>query len=80
MTISSCQTFNHAVVAVGLQNDGQSDYLIVQNSFGTNWGENGFFRIRISDTMDGCGLLQHAYQPIINTSAASFNNPPFLQK
>jgi C1A family cysteine protease len=80
MTISSCTTFNHAVVAVGIQNDGQSDYLIVQNSFGTNWGENGFFRIRISETMDGCYLLREAFQPIINTSAAYFNNSPFLQK
>ncbi|MCX6694647.1 MAG: IPT/TIG domain-containing protein [Methanomicrobiales archaeon] len=38
---------NHAVVIVGWGNDPSKgkDYWIVKNSYGTSWGENGWFRI-----------------------------------
>ena len=38
---------NHAVTIIGYGKDSKFDrqYFIVKNSFGTDWGENGYVRI-----------------------------------
>jgi hypothetical protein len=44
MAASYCGSLNHAVLAVGYDSAG-AGYLKVRNSWGTSWGESGFFRI-----------------------------------
>jgi cathepsin H len=46
---------NHAVVAVGWGTDEGVDYWIIKNSWSTNWGENGYFRMQRGVNM--CGIV-----------------------
>lgn len=40
----------HAVKLLGWGNEGGKDYWLCANSWNTNWGINGFFKIDIADT------------------------------
>jgi len=51
---STAQDVNHAVVAVGFGHQDNMDYWIVKNSWGTTWGDNGFFKIQRGVNM--CGI------------------------
>ncbi|KRY52559.1 Dipeptidyl peptidase 1 [Trichinella britovi] len=53
---------NHAVLIVGYGVDKKSNipYWIVKNSWGTNWGEHGYFRIKRG--VDECGIESLAVQ------------------
>ena len=56
----------HAVLLVGYSDAGQ--YFIVKNSWGTGWGENGFFRLAYSE-------LSSVTSFGLNTIAYKINNP-----
>ena len=45
---------NHVVVVVGYGEEDGVAYWIVKNSWGLEWGENGFFRIRRGN--DECSI------------------------
>lgn len=55
---------NHAVLVVGYgtSEDGK-DYWIIKNSWGSKWGEKGYFRLSQSDNI--CGINTIACFPII---------------
>jgi len=40
------QKVDHSVVLVGYGVENGTEYWIIQNSWGDNWGENGFMRLR----------------------------------
>ena len=55
---------DHAVTAVGWGMEGEQKYLIVRNSWGADWGEEGYFRIAIDKDGDGvCGVLMDSSRP-----------------
>jgi len=49
---------DHCVQVVGWDLTGSTPYWIVRNSWGTDWGENGFIRLQYGQ--DTCGLTQEA--------------------
>ncbi|XP_038218726.1 pro-cathepsin H-like [Zerene cesonia] len=42
---TSCDEGLHAVLLIGYGNDGTDDYWILKNSWGTTWGDQGFYRM-----------------------------------
>lgn len=46
-------TVNHAVLLVGYGTDGSEDYWKIRNSWGPDWGENGFMRIKRHGSDEG---------------------------
>jgi len=58
---SACSTtsLDHAVVLVGLNNG--SSYYKIRNSWGTSWGESGYFRMCIGNNQ--CGIATSAAYP-----------------
>ena len=65
----SCGTkVDHAVTAVGYGKSGGKGYILIKNSWGPGWGENGYIRIRrASGNSPGvCGVYRSSYYPIKN--------------
>lgn len=63
---STCTTsVNHAMTIVGYSTKtAEGDYWIVQNSWGTGWGEDGYVKIGMTGKGDGpCGMYNYVYQP-----------------
>ncbi|KAI3930068.1 hypothetical protein MKW92_009967 [Papaver armeniacum] len=58
---------DHAVNAVGYGTENGTDYWIVRNSWGPNWGEQGYIRMErnLADTDEGkCGIAMLASYPV----------------
>ena len=66
---SSCGTnLDHGVLVVGYGTDAKDgDYWKLKNSWGTSWGEKGFFRLARTDKSGPgiCGLLEEPSYPTV---------------
>ena len=61
---SLCGTeLNHGVLAVGY--DMGEGYWIVKNSWGAEWGENGYIRLTIEEGLGTCGVQMYASYPVV---------------
>jgi len=69
MTDSCGTSLDHGVLAVGYGTDGNNDYWKVKNSWGSDWGEEGYIRLcRNCNANKGagqCGILMSASYPIV---------------
>ena len=52
---------DHAVTVVGWGNEGV-DYFLVRNSWGTDFGEQGYIRLAATTGAGTCGMNQMPYQ------------------
>ncbi|CAH8486053.1 unnamed protein product [Schistosoma intercalatum] len=51
------------LVGYGYDNDG-NDYWILQNNWGTNWGEQGYVKV-LRNNWNMCGIASMAFRPIL---------------
>jgi len=56
------QAVNHGVLAVGYGVENGLEYFLVKNSWGPDWGEQGYVKIGTSDE-NVCGILSSASYP-----------------
>ena len=56
---SKCKHYKttHVVAVVGYNSTAETPYWLVKNSFGTDWGEDGYVRIAMTNEWPGvCGI------------------------
>ncbi|KAK4410042.1 Cysteine proteinase RD21A [Sesamum angolense] len=69
---------DHGVVAVGYGTEGGVDYWIVRNSWGTEWGEDGYLRLErnvVGSPLGKCGIVMEASYPTKNGENPAKSNP-----
>lgn len=59
---SSAHALDHAVQLVGYNTSGSTPYWIVRNSWGPDWGENGYIRLTMGKNT--CGLADEVTTPL----------------
>ncbi|XP_066156430.1 cathepsin L-like proteinase [Euwallacea fornicatus] len=56
---------NHGVVVVGYGIENGREYWLIKNSWGTSWGENGYFKL-IRNRANQCNIASYMMYPILN--------------
>lgn len=54
---------DHAVEYVGYGTENGQDYWLIKNSWGTDWGEEGYIRVQQEETGGVCNIQLYMYTP-----------------
>ncbi|XP_027345169.1 cysteine proteinase COT44-like [Abrus precatorius] len=68
---------DHGVVVIGYGSENGVDYWLVRNSWGSDWGEDGYFKIQrnMMNTSAGkCGIAMEASYPVKNEQNSAVPN------
>ncbi|KAK7263180.1 hypothetical protein RJT34_30766 [Clitoria ternatea] len=70
---------DHGVVVVGYGTENGVDYWLVRNSWGTDWGENGYFKMErnVKRNTGKCGIAMEASYPVKNGKNSALPNPAY---
>lgn len=72
---------DHGVVVVGYGSENGVDYWLVRNSWGTNWGEDGYFKLErnVKKINTGkCGIAMQASYPVKYGQNSAYENNEVL--
>lgn len=64
-----CEEMNHAILVVGYhkkENEKDQSYWVIKNSWGEEWGDHGYIKIKQSSDYNSCLLNTYYVRPIIN--------------
>ena len=54
------------MLAVGYGVEGKVEYALIQNTFGTGWGEDGLIRVELTnDSFGPCGLYAQSAKSLV---------------
>ncbi|XP_050296022.1 procathepsin L-like [Anthonomus grandis grandis] len=60
----SKEQVNHGILVVGYGSEGGRDYWLIKNSWGSKWGEDGYFKL-IRNKANECNIASYAMYPLL---------------
>ena len=67
LTSTECGTqLDHGVLAVGYGTENGQEYYLVKNSWGPDWGVDGYIKIGVADGAGICGIQMMPVIPVTN--------------
>ena len=76
----NCKTsINHGVTVIGYGNVDGKNFWKIRNSWGADWGENGYARFS-RDVPNNCQISSYAFLPLMECRVPGTCNPPDITK